>query len=657
VHILKRKIEYNGSFLGVLTVGVDFAPWLENAERQERELELVLLIVIAVFFVSAVFLLERLVLQPVNALNRAAIALAQNRFEVSLEKRSDDEVGNLVGRFDEMREAIQGYQAELRSSEREFRTLAENAPDIIARFDRACRYTYVNPEFERATLLSSEDVLGKTFTEIQAKQEQSEELAEHLTAVMASGEPAEIDLSWQQDGELVYWFVHIVPEFDASGIVVSTLTIWNDITERKRAEEALRRYGDELEETVQQRTAELRVARDAAEKSNKAKSAFLANMSHELRTPMNAILGFSNLMRREADITKSQKEKLDIVNSSGEHLLSLINDVLDMAKIEAGRLQLAFKPFDLPHMLRDVVNMMRLRAEEKELSLQLDLSSETPRYIKGDEGRLRQILVNLVGNAVKFTDHGGITIRPSAAEGDQVDIQQLLIEVEDSGSGIAPEDQERLFQPFVQLAESKVQKGTGLGLAITRQFVQLMGGNVSVESTLGKGSIFRIELPVELASDIDVAAQHANTHMEDVCGLAPGQPAYRILIAEDNRVNQMLLMKLMADLGLDTKVTDNGKECVEVFQEWPADLIWMDWRMPVMDGAEATRRIRTLPKGQDVRIIALTASVFNDERHVLFEAGINEFVHKPYRFHEIYDCMARHLGMKYIYTTPSKPAQ
>jgi PAS domain S-box-containing protein len=666
VHVLKRQIEYDGTRLGVLTVGVDFAPWLKKTQSRQNELAVVLLVIISAFFVSAGFLLERFVLLPVNALSNAATALSQNNFEVHLEKRSDDEVGNLVGRFDEMRNAIRGYQTELRASEHEFRTLAENSPDIIARYNTDCRYLYVNPEFERVTSLRAKMVLGKTHADVQTGLGATADvLSKNLAAVMSSGRHAKLDLSWEKDEGTVYWFVRIMPEFNADGKVTSALTIWNDITERKRAENALRRYRDELEQTVQERTAELQIARDTAEAANKAKSVFLANMSHELRTPMNAILGFSSLMRHEPDITESQREKLDIVNRSGEHLLALINDVLEVAKIEAGQMQLAVAPFDLGGMVRDVVDMMRLRAEERGLSLQFDQSSEFPRFIKGDEARLRQILVNLVGNAVKFTDQGGVTIRlraekddaqPPAAQLDKTSAKRLLIEVEDTGPGIALGDQQRLFQPFVQLAESAMQKGTGLGLTITRQYVQLMNGSIDVKSTLGKGAVFRIELPVELASGTDVTARQSDARMKEVCGLEPGQPEFRILIAEDNRLNQILIMKLMTSIGLNAKIAGNGKECVELFQEWRPHLIWMDRRMPVMDGIEATKNIRALPGGEDVKIIALTASVFSEELQLLSNAGVNEYLRKPYRFHEIYECMARNLGIKYIYAS-SQPEE
>lgn len=431
-------------------------------------------------------------------------------------------------------------------------------------------------------------------------------------------------------------------EFDGK---IYNLAICRDISERKQAEYELRQYKEQLEDTVKHRTAELRLARDAAEAANKAKSVFLANMSHELRTPLNAILGFSGILLKNPALQDNDRRNVDIISRSGEHLLTLLNDVLEMAKIEAGRVQLDEAPFDLGDMVRDVINMMQVRATEENLELIIDQSSEFPRYIVGDQARLRQVMINLVGNALKFTRHGGVTVRLGTKNNS---ISHLLIEVEDSGPGIAPEDQKRIFEPFVQIGQLADNKGTGLGLSITRQFVQLMNGSIGLESKLGEGSLFRVSLPLRQADAADIRNLHSSEQRQ-VLGLAPGQPEYRILVVEDQFDNQLLLANLMESVGFNVKVADNGKLGMELFQTWHPHFIWMDRRMPVMDGLEATKNIRMLPGGKDVKIIAVTASAFVEQRAEMLDAGMDDFVCKPYRAHELYDCLSRQLGVRYIY--------
>jgi PAS domain S-box-containing protein len=439
-------------------------------------------------------------------------------------------------------------------------------------------------------------------------------------------------------------------------VVEQDLTIWYgfmlDITERKQAENELRHYKDQLEITVEQRTLELRVAVTAAEAANKAKSTFLANMSHELRTPLNAILGFSNIVRKNPRLPESEQRNIDIIKHSGEHLLSLINDVLEMAKIEAGRVQLEEEPFDLGRMVRRVTEMMRARAVEKGLELVIDQSSQFPRYIIGDEARLSQILINLVANALKFTLQGGVIIRLNTKNNT---VSHLLIEVEDSGPGIAESDRQRIFEPFVQLSQLSDSKGTGLGLGITSQFVQLMNGHISIESTLGKGTLFRIDLPLKQVAEGDVIYLN-NVEERTVLGVLPGQPKYRILIVEDQWENQVLLANLMEVTGFDVKVASNGKQGVEFFQGWLPDLIWMDRQMPIMDGLAATKAIRALPGGTAVKIIGVSASVLSNQRMEIFDAGMDDFIRKPYHAIEIYECLAKQLGVEFLYADDAKPA-
>jgi signal transduction histidine kinase/CheY-like chemotaxis protein len=385
-------------------------------------------------------------------------------------------------------------------------------------------------------------------------------------------------------------------------------------------------------------------ALDKAKAANRAKSVFLSTMSHELRTPLNAILGFSSLMRSDPALTVGQRENLDIINRSGGHLLSLINDVLDMAKIEAGRVVLEVNPFDLSTLVRDITDMLGKRAEARGLQLLLDQSSEFPRFIKSDKEKLRQVIVNLVGNAIKFTNHGSVTLRLGVQAGDTL---RLVIEVEDSGIGISQADQARIFEPFVQVGKSATQKGSGLGLSIILEYVKMMGGDIKIESTPEVGSLFRVNLPVQRAEEIEVMS--SESAQGRIIGLESGQPDYRILIVEDQLENQLLLQRLLKDAGFTSKVAQNGVEAIELFQSYQPHFIWMDRRMPVMDGLEATQRIRTLPGGKEVKIVAVTASAFADQRDEMLAAGLDDFVRKPYRPAEIFDCMTRQLGVHFIY--------
>ncbi|MET0106535.1 MAG: transporter substrate-binding domain-containing protein, partial [Sedimenticola sp.] len=374
-------------------------------------------------------------------------------------------------------------------------------------------------------------------------------------------------------------------------------------------------------EVDQRRLAEIaqRTAREEAEQANRAKSIFLANMSHELRTPLNAVLGFSQLMGADKQLSSHQRSNLEIINRSGHHLLQLINDVLDMSKIEAGKIGLEMENIDLGALIRDVLDMMRERAEQKGLQLIFDQSSDFPRFVRGDGPKIRQILINLLSNGIKFTDFGGVTLRLKAKNGvpGQITLQG---EVQDSGQGIAPEDMDRIFLPFEQLVSSAEQKGTGLGLAITRQFVELMDGEISAQSRPGKGSTFSFHIQVEPGSEEEafVSEQRESSR---VIGLAEPVQEWRILIAEDQPENQALLQQLLKQVGFRVRVAEDGKKAVQIYQQWHPHFIWMDRRMPRMDGLAATRKIRQLPGGDKVIIAALTASVFLEQRNEVMEAG------------------------------------
>lgn len=388
-------------------------------------------------------------------------------------------------------------------------------------------------------------------------------------------------------------------------------------------------------------------AKEAADLANRAKSEFLANMSHELRTPLNAILGFTQILQRDTSLQPEHQENLGIISRSGEHLLSLINDVLDMSKIEAGRITLSPNNFDLYKLLDTIEEMFQLRAESKGLQLLVEREDGVPQYIQTDENKLRQILINLVGNAIKFTQEGGVIIRVSYQP------EQLIWEIEDSGPGIAPDELQNLFTAFVQTETGrKSQEGTGLGLPIGKKFVELMGGEISVKSEVGQGTVFKFNIQIK---PVEASEIPASKPTQRAIGLAPGQKTYRILVVDDRWENRRVLSELLSSIGFVVREASNGQQAVEVWENWEPDLIWMDIRMPVMDGYEATKRIKATAKGQATAILALTASAFEDERNNILAVGCNDFVRKPFREAIVFEKMAEHLGVEYIYEQKDRP--
>jgi len=379
-------------------------------------------------------------------------------------------------------------------------------------------------------------------------------------------------------------------------------------------------------------------AKELAETANRAKSVFLANMSHELRTPLNAILGFSKLMSNRPDTTAGQRENLDIISNSGDHLLSLINNVLDISKIEAGHMVREDATINLDRFLHEIESLISVQVAQKGLHFTMEQSPDLPSNITVDSGKLRQVLINLIGNAIKFTESGGVSLRAEVAKQESTQLAQLRFEVEDTGIGIREEDREIIFSPFEQKIDQPLaETGTGLGLAICKQYVEFMGGQIGVTSEPGKGSVFHFEIPVEVlppSKDIITELEHKR-----VTGLAEGQGRYRLLITEDHPENRLLLRKLLEPLGFDLREAVNGKEAVALFEQWRPHLVWMDIRMPrmpVMNGLEATRRIRESDAGAQTRIVALTAHALEEERREILEAGCDDFIRKPYRDTEIF---------------------
>ncbi|MBD2180927.1 response regulator [Planktothrix sp. FACHB-1355] len=437
----------------------------------------------------------------------------------------------------------------------------------------------------------------------------------------------------------------------------------------KKLQKQLQEQNQKLQQEVEQR----RNAEAAAAAASKAKSEFVANMSHELRTPLNSILGFTEIINRDSSLSNEVRENLKIISRSGKHLLELINDVLDLSKIEAGIIALNESNFDLYRLLDNIEETLHLKVEQKKLQMRFYISSDVPQYIKTDEKKLRGCLINLLGNAIKFTEKGNVTLRvrvddSSPSTGNDF---RLLFAVADTGPGIAPDEMEKLFEAFVQTETGrKSAEGTGLGLTITRKYVQLMGGDITVESILGQGSTFKFNIKFKEADSSEVIMQP----IQQVIGLEPNQKAYRILVADDTKDNRLLVVKLLQPIGFEVREAANGQQAVEVWENWQPHLIWMDTRMPVLNGVEAIKQIRAKEKeskrgfeaanGKEklisgnyqpkTIIIALTASVFEERRGDILAAGCNDFVSKPFQKEVIFQKLAEYLGVRYIYEDLSR---
>lgn len=408
---------------------------------------------------------------------------------------------------------------------------------------------------------------------------------------------------------------------------------------------------------------EVNRSRHQAEAASRAKSAFLANMSHELRTPLNAIIGFSELMRHDRNLSADHRENLSIINRSGEYLLELINDVLELSKIEATGKKIVEQDFDLYETLEKVTEMIRLRAEKKRLRLNFERSADVPRYIATDERKLRQILLNLLGNSVKFTEEGGVNLRVRSERDAIPDPsgEKLLLhfEIEDSGPGISEQEQETVFEPFTQTRVGYEKKeGTGLGLAITRQFVQHLGGEIRVDSEVGKGTIFGFTIRVKAAAAgaSPVARTNRRVIGYEAAGRNRAERPFRLLIVDDCPENRQLLRQILEQVGFAVESAANGRQAVELNESWQPDLIWMDMRMPVMDGYEATRRIvasRSEQHGRPV-IVALTASAFKEDREAVLAVGCDDFLRRPFREAEIFAMLQKHLAVDLIYESDAE---
>ena len=584
-----------------------------------------------------------------------------------------DDQGHVLGVFAAARDITERKRAEatLRESEDRFRAVVEGAAMPIF-VTLEMKFSYLNPAALRLLgATTPEQVLGQPILS-RIHPDCHESIQKRAVKVFQGQRgvaPPQEEVYLKLDGTLV------PVEATASPITYqgqpAAVVFVQDITERKRLEESLQEINQSLEQRVAERTAALQTeiaerrrvaeelcqAKEAADTANQAKSRFLANMSHEIRTPMNAILGYAQLLRRDASLSPDVLRSLSIMNRAGEHLLSLINDVLEMSKIEAGWLALRPAAFDLRALLADLASMFRYRTAAKRLAFEVVSSEDLPQQVVSDEGKLRQVLLNLLGNAVKFTQRGGIALRVSAPQ-DGASRRRLVAEVEDTGAGIAAEELGRLFRHFEQTASGRQsQEGTGLGLAISRQYARLLGGDITVTSRVGQGSVFRLEMPLQEAAEVQPIVPAPRLLPRCVIGLQPGQPEWRVLVADDQEANRGWLTKLLAAVGFQVREAADGAEALRVWEAWRPQLILMDMRMPGMDGYEATRQIKAQPGGQATRIFATTASVFEEKRQAIEAAGVDAFLGKPLKEGELFQKIQDQLGVQFVFAAEEPPPE
>jgi len=633
---------------------------LDELNRQTRNTVQVfaigVIVLLATVALGLLAALQKSIVGPISALAETVERVhSYTDYSQRVPASGTDEVARLGQSFNAMMEAIQQREDDLHRLMLFQRTILDNVAYGIISTTPDGTVTSFNRAAERLLGYMADEVIGK---QTPALWHDTEEVAQHalhlseeLGETITPGFPvftarprrnlAE-EKEWtfiRKNGARVPVLLSVTALRTESGRITGFVGLTYDLTERKQAEDELRRHKDQLEETVQQRTADLLLARDAAETANKAKSLFLAHMSHELRTPLNGILGYAQILQRDDLVGERKAAALNIIRQSSEYLRALIDDILDLSRIETGRFDFVLSDISLAKLLRGVTDIVGLRARQKGLAFSCDLAADLPAGIRCDERRLRQVLLNLLTNAVKFTDSGQVVLRVG-----RIGPSRFSFAVEDTGIGIAQSELELIFRPFEQVCDLQRRLGgTGLGLAISRQLVRYLGSDIVVESRVGKGSTFRFEVELEAASSPIPVLPNPVQVTTGYSG-----PRRKVLIVDDVASNRAILVDLLTPLGFGIVEACDGVEAVELAQTTIPDLILMDIVMPKMDGEEATHLLRQLPALAQAPIIALSASALTADETKYLQAGANAFLPKPVDQDELLAQMATLMQLEWI---------
>ncbi|MBP0029677.1 ATP-binding protein [Roseofilum sp. Guam] len=599
------------------------------------------------------------IIYPLVRLHNSSQQIASGNLETPVMITGIGVVHRLTDSFSQMQQQLKTSFRTIAEKEHELTLIINSLPLGVVVFNPQGKLILINPKGEEIlrgkTPEASLDQINQAYQVYQAGTSMLYPL-EQLPLVLAiQGEQAHADdLELRIDGVRVPLEVHAAPIHNLEGEVIYAINLFQDISDRKQAEDLLKHYNQILEQQVSDRTRELHHtnkelenAKQAAEKANQAKSEFIANMSHELRTPLNAILGYPALLQNSPHLSKEDRHYLHLINQSGTYLLSLINQILDFSKIEAGRLTLDMSSVNLHHLIEEIRILFDLKATSKNLHFSINLAPDVPVVIQTDGIKLKQILVNLLNNAIKFTSMGLVSLTVN-----KISAQQIQFTVTDTGVGIAPEELEHLFQPFVQTESGRhSQEGTGLGLALSQKFVQMLGSTLTVESDLGKGAQFQFELNLQDIVDLPTPDSLSSTQ---VIQLAADQSKFRILVADDHQSNRLLLVSLLEDWGFEVQEALDGEDAINRWKTWQPHLIFMDIRMPNMNGEQATKVIKEQAQDNPPLIVAITASAFDHQREAVLVAGCDHIIAKPFLPVEISKILEQYLGVQFIYQEPQE---